>query len=727
MLATAIAFVLVCFALHGKADAETRIFEAESFDPEETVSPMAILTDPTAKNGAYIKSAKGTDAVHKITVDGGDYHLWARARGAKSNSNSFIIHFDRDNNGSIKPLVQNSDGRIDDDERYQLGNEVYHYNYKPYSGWQWSRLFYGEKITLAKGTYTLTVLPREPKSDLDQLIFTTDETYVPEGINDTGVPYIMSPVPGTKLSTSPVEFKWSVGANTRRQYYIGVGKNRSTFVYTPELYQEYLPINVQSALVQDLDSKDPEIILDGKPLYVTLWSYNEGDHAWFHEQFIYETQEVTPTLPKPTPNARLLKTPTLRSTITKRTETFVWDEVEGATWYLLRMTQNENLLKMEESGDGDNWNWGYGDGGNGWGDRQRRYINAGQYDPALGLEIDHLPLNGRPLYVQLWYQVNGEWLYEQHAYKTAFDPYLLSPVPDGRTTQLDTETVTFRWDEIPGAVAYGLGVATEQKKLDDAGADDGYGDIFYADFGDTDFRVDLDSYEVAVDNIPVGQPVYVRLWYSTPFHKWHWEDYVFTNPVLVHDFTGQIDEDLGGVFNALGGFVSTDGSIVLDDGTPGYVHVEDNRTPDSGASVGQLTPTEESGSEYWYEVLSPVPRGSQDPPQKDLTGFTDIRFSMRLLPSAGEDAIVPVSVKSDNGFGVQSTVFASDYVVGHEGLSTEWREVVIPLNAFTQLGGMGFDKLKTTATIQIADQIQISTRAGGSLGDRIWMERRVSD
>ena len=92
---------------------------------------------------------------------------------------------------------------------------------------------------------------------------------------------------------------------------------------------------------------------------------------------------------------------------------------------------------------------------------------------------------------------------------------------------LDSESVTFRWDAVeeegvdPNTKGYSLGVAASQKKLDDTVADDGYGDVYYVDLAPG-------VLETTAEPIPLtGDPIYVRLWHSTKFHRWHWEDYIY--------------------------------------------------------------------------------------------------------------------------------------------------------------------------------------------------------
>ena len=460
--------------------------------------PMVMVEDGIAPGEHYIwvpPGGIGGEATTTVDISvEGDYHFWARGQGVVSNGNSFFV-------------------KVDDREDYA-------YNLMVDEDWQWNRLFWGEKIHLTVGTHTITVKQRDSKTKLDKLVITADETYLPPDIDDSEIPYIISPIPGTTLDSSTFELIWSEGAVNRVGYNIRVWKEPIGSI--DNIYFDFLPTNVQSVLVKDnhADPDNVRHILVGEPLYVSLWFINEDDQVFSHEEYMYETVDLIPASPLPIevsdPSLQVLADPMVDTV--NRTGTFTWTTPsEGeATWYLLRMTQNPDLL--------DHWPWGYGDGDAGWGDREHLY-RAGDTMSAV---VDYYPLTGRPLYVELWYEVNGKWSFEKHTYPTSGLPLMQTPVPGQK---LDSERVTFRWNEAPPEVKhYEIGVATNQRNLDDQVAENGYGDIHYEALPPGDF-------ETTVENIPItGDPIYVRLWYLTEFNRYHWEDYIFgTLATIVHE------------------------------------------------------------------------------------------------------------------------------------------------------------------------------------------------
>jgi serine protease len=98
-----------------------------------------------------------------------------------------------------------------------------------------------------------------------------DYTYTAAGSN-TPVPQMISPFPGSTLSSSSATFHWTYGAGVS-QYYLGVGKSAGA----SDIYYQNQNLN-SSATVTGLPT-------NGAPLYVRLWWL---DSAWQSTNYIYK-------------------------------------------------------------------------------------------------------------------------------------------------------------------------------------------------------------------------------------------------------------------------------------------------------------------------------------------------------------------------------------------------------------------------------------------------------
>ncbi|MCK6474518.1 MAG: hypothetical protein L6R28_22600 [Planctomycetes bacterium] len=127
----------------------------------EIVAPFVVSNDPTAAGGKALALPQGTETKEhtgraKLAFEvktEGVYRTWARVRWTDDCGNSLDWCFD-----GAEPRT--------------IGND------KAFEAWHWIA---GEPRKLAPGPHALTLIEREDGVAVDQILFTTDEAYVPEG------------------------------------------------------------------------------------------------------------------------------------------------------------------------------------------------------------------------------------------------------------------------------------------------------------------------------------------------------------------------------------------------------------------------------------------------------------------------------------------------------------------------------------------------------------------
>lgn len=127
----------------------------------ETGAPFAVTNDPSAAGGMALALPQGTETkdhsgraklAFEIKTEG-LYRTWARVRWTDDCGNSLDWSFD-----GAEPRT--------------IGND------KAFEAWHWIT---GEPRKLAPGPHALALHEREDGVAVDQILFTTDEAYVPEG------------------------------------------------------------------------------------------------------------------------------------------------------------------------------------------------------------------------------------------------------------------------------------------------------------------------------------------------------------------------------------------------------------------------------------------------------------------------------------------------------------------------------------------------------------------
>lgn len=273
---------------------------------------------------------------------------------------------------------------------------------------------------------------------------------------------ITNPAAGTTLSDATLPLTWDA-ADGATKYALWVGSR--------PLGWDIYAADEGAALSRTLTTMP----VDGRPLYVTLWSLVKG--AWLQSSTILSAA-VDTTGDR---HARILS-PANGSTLSGAETSFTWDPGSGVTDYAL-------------------WIGGAADG----------YDLFAAAETALSRTV-MLPTDGRKIHVTLWSKVAGRWLANHYLYTAAnitpAKAVMVSPAPD---STLASATATFTWSVGTKVSNYALWVGTRP------GGYDLHAGVVSAGLSKT------------VANLPVdGSPVYVRLW-SLINGAWQSTDYIFTS------------------------------------------------------------------------------------------------------------------------------------------------------------------------------------------------------
>jgi glucose/arabinose dehydrogenase len=179
---------------------------------------------------------------------------------------------------------------------------------------------------------------------------------------------ILSPTPGSTLTSSTVTFTWSAGSGISA-YWLEVGT-------TPGGNQIYpgSPVTELSATVFGLPG-------DGSTAYVRLWSLIGG--AWQFNDYTYTSASG--------PSGAVMISPTPGSTLISSAVTFTWSPGSGVSVYWLEV--------------------GTTPGGN--------QIYPGSTVTELSATVFGLPTNGSIVYVRLWSLIGGVWYFQDYVYTAA--------------------------------------------------------------------------------------------------------------------------------------------------------------------------------------------------------------------------------------------------------------------------------------------------------------------
>ncbi len=248
---------------------------------------------------------------------------------------------------------------------------------------------------------------------------------------------ITSPSPGTTLSSSPVTFSWTSTSGVQK-YWFAIG----TTPGGTDIYSQSAGLQIQATV---------EIPLNGNPVYAQVWTLMNG--VWETEGTIQYNTEVVSQITSPEPGSTLNSSPV----------TFNWKQKNNAAqyWFAIGTTPGGTDI----------------------------------YSQSAGLQTQatvEIPLNGSPVYAQVWSFVNQDWLSDGAVqYNTENNPQITSPEP-GST--LNSSPVTFSWKQKNNAAQYWFAIGTTP----------GGTDIYSQSAG---------LQTQATVEIPLnGNPVYAQVW-----------------------------------------------------------------------------------------------------------------------------------------------------------------------------------------------------------------------
>lgn len=283
------------------------------------------------------------------------------------------------------------------------------------------------------------------------------------GVAGSSKAEMTTPVPNSTLSSTSATFMWNSGSGASA-YWLYVGSLPGGKSYHDS---GQLASSARSRTVSGLP-------LDGRTVYVRL--YSKLGSAWVYNDYTYTA--VTGT-------KAVMTNPAAGTALTSGSGTFTWNGGNGASGYWLYVGSSVGASNYFNSG--------------------------GLASTILTRSVTGLPSNGSPVFVRLWSQLGGAWVYNDYTYSafTASGALISSPFP-GST--LGAASATFTWNAASGAGGYWLYVGSSP------------GAKNYHDSGQLASTVQTRP----VTSLPTsGGPVYARLW--TKFgNTWLSTDAVYT-------------------------------------------------------------------------------------------------------------------------------------------------------------------------------------------------------
>ncbi len=179
----------------------------------------------------------------------------------------------------------------------------------------------------------------------------------------------------SELSSRTVTFSWNdAGAS---QYWLQVGTSHGG----DDLYSVDQGTGTSASV--------PDLPHNSETVYVRLWQKAYGE--WFEDDYIYTAYNDGATVAVPAGG----------STLTSATATFTWNNA-GATQYWLEV--------------------GASVGG--------KDIYSADQGAGVSATIDVLPHNGETIYVRLWSEQDGDWIYRDYIYTACNDAAVITgPAP----------------------------------------------------------------------------------------------------------------------------------------------------------------------------------------------------------------------------------------------------------------------------------------------------------
>lgn len=293
-----------------------------------------------------------------------------------------------------------------------------------------------------------------------------DYTYEALICTEAGAVELTSPANNSVFTSASATFKWNDNDCVSR-YQLWVGSKPRDASNSPSSYDVfYGDVSGGSATLNSL----PE---DGRTLYVTLWSFINGQ--WYPKDYTY------------TANIRIpeITSPQHLTTFNSSQVTFNWTSVPAATDYYLWV-------------------------GNGL----HTYDIYSQYVFGNSTTVPNIPTDGRIIYVTIWGKINGKWYGNDYRYiacSSCAGAGTVARITDPTWGSIFTSNSrTFTWDAGVNVTQYWLFI----------GSTLGAYDIYNADMGA--------ARSVTVNNLPTdGRKLYLTL-FSMINGEWHQNQYVYT-------------------------------------------------------------------------------------------------------------------------------------------------------------------------------------------------------
>ncbi len=256
-----------------------------------------------------------------------------------------------------------------------------------------------------------------------------------------------SPVNGTALASSSVNFTWTAGTGVS-QYYLLVGSAPGVF----DIYAKVEGSNLSDTV------NIPAGSINGHTIYVRLYSYLNG--AWVYNSYVYMAPDTKAEVTAPVGG----------SALASGTAAFSWSAGTGVSQYYLCVGSSPGVF-----------------------DIYTKVLGGG----ALSDTVTNLPTDGRRIYVRLYSLTNAGWKFNGYSYDAFADSAgaaALLTSPTDRST-LASSSASFAWTAGIGAGSYMLFVGKSLGAYD------------------IDLTLEKNSLSDTVTNIPQdGSPVYATLW-----------------------------------------------------------------------------------------------------------------------------------------------------------------------------------------------------------------------
>ncbi len=289
-----------------------------------------------------------------------------------------------------------------------------------------------------------------------------DYTYTAVTISAGTKAVMSSPANGATLAAASQAFSWSTGTNVT-QYWLYVGNSTGASEY----YNQSTGTSV-STTVSGLPT-------DGRALYVRLFSLIAG--AWVYNDYSYTAVTISAG------TKAVMSSPTPGAAFAGASQAFSWTPGTNVTQYWLYAG---NTVGASE------------------------YFNQST-GTSVSTTVTGLPNNGRAIYVRLFSQIAGAWLYNDYTYTASVvvgtKAAMITPAAG---TKLSSSTTLFNWNAGVNVSEYWLSIGNA--------------------FGTTDIYDGSNGIiqSKTVIGLPTdGRTLYVRL-FSKIGSTWQSNDYIYS-------------------------------------------------------------------------------------------------------------------------------------------------------------------------------------------------------